>query len=119
MAVAEKTAVVETTPRNPRQAMMVHSALGALYILASLWLVFLGLPTLWRIIDLASAFERRNEFLPDALLFLVTVPTIFGLFVLGRRLEGSHPVQGIRAGACYLGLCAIVFGLLIASANPL
>jgi preprotein translocase SecE subunit len=119
MAVAEKTNAVETTPRSPRQAMMLHSALGALYIVASLWLIFVGLPTLWRIIDLASAFERRNEFLPDALLFLVTLPTIFGLFVLGRRLEGPHPVQGIRSGACYLALSLLVFGLLITSSNPL
>src|SRR5881409_1688429 len=109
MATAEKPAV-ETTPRDPRQVLRVHSALGALYFLASLWLVFLGLPTLWRWLDLANIF---NEFLADSLLFLVTLPTIFGLVLLGRNLEGEHPVPGQRTGAAYLSFAVILCGLLI------
>src|SRR6059058_6047715 len=104
MATAEQPAV-ETAPRDPRQVLRTHSALGALYVLASLWLVFLGLPTLWRWLDLASIF---NEFLADSLLFLVTLPTIFGLVLLGRALEGDHPVRGLRAGSFYLTFAAIV-----------
>jgi preprotein translocase SecE subunit len=116
MAVAEKLSAVETAPRHPRQVLMLHSALGALYFLASLWLVFLGSPTLWRILDLANVF---NEFLADSLLFLVGFPVIFGLFVIGKYLEGPHPVRGLRAGAFYLSASAIVFGLLIFSGSPL
>src|ERR1700733_3683981 len=116
MAVAEKATAVEATARNPRQVLMLHSALGALYFLASLWLVFLGLPTLWRLLDVAGIF---NEFLADSLLFLLVLPTIFGLFVLGRFLEGPHPVRGLRAGSFYLSFCVIVFGLLVTSGNPL
>jgi hypothetical protein len=110
MAVAEKQTVVQTTPRSSRQIFMVHSALGAFYLLASLWLVFMGLPTFWRIIDLAG---HSNEFLADSLLFLVVLPTILGLFVLGKMLEGPNPVPGLRSGAFYLSFCVIVFGLLI------
>src|SRR5207253_1884752 len=73
-------------------------------------LVFLGLPTLWRWLDMAGIF---NEFLADSLLFLVTLPTIFGLVLLGRQLEGDHPVRGMRAGAFYLSFAAVVCGLLI------
>src|ERR1700722_17665044 len=116
MAVAEKTNAVEVTPRNPRQVLMLHSVLGALYFLAGLWLIFMGLPTLWRIIDLANI---TNEFLADSLLFLVTVPAIFGLFVVARVLEGPNPIHGLRSGAFYLGACILVFGLLSASGSPL
>src|SRR5437773_6624308 len=111
MATAEKPAV-ETAPRDPRQVLRTHSALGALYFLASLWLVFVGLPALWRWLDMAGIF---NEFLADSLLFLVTLPTIFGLVLLGRQLEGDHPVRGMRAGAAYLSFAVIVSGLLITS----
>src|SRR5438874_9611655 len=110
MAVAEKTSAVATTTRDPRQLLMIHSVLGALYFLASLWLVFMGLPTLWRIVDLAGIF---NEFLADSLLFIVVCPVIFGLFVLGRYLEGPNAIRGLRAGAFYLSLCVVVLGLLI------
>src|SRR5262249_46158016 len=106
---AEKPAV-ETAPRDPRQVLRTHSALGALYFLASLWLVFVGLPTLWRWLDMSNIF---NEFLADSLLFLVTLPAIFGLILLGRNLEGEHPVHGQRAGAACLSFAAIVCGLLI------
>ncbi|HYV35222.1 MAG TPA: preprotein translocase subunit SecE [Gemmataceae bacterium] len=116
MAVAEKTTADQITARDPRQVLMIHSALGALYVLAGLWLVFLGLPTLWRIIDLAG---MSNEFLADSLLFLVALPTIFGLFVLGRFLEGPNPVRGLRAGVFYLCFSVIVFGLIIASGSNL
>jgi preprotein translocase SecE subunit len=116
MAVAEKTVAVETAPRNPRQQLMISSALGALYFLASLWLIFLGLPMLWRMLDVTGIF---NEFLGDSLLFLLTLPAIFGLFVLGRYLEGPHPVRGLRAGAVYLSLCIVVSGLLITSGSNL
>jgi len=116
MAVAEKSITVATTPRNQRQVLMMHGVLGALYFLASLWLVFLGLPTLWRAIELDSIF---NEFLADSLLFLVAVPLIFGLFVLGRYLEGPRPVRGLRAAAFYLSFCILVGGLLITCGSEL
>jgi preprotein translocase SecE subunit len=116
MAVAEKTTAVEAAPRHPRQVLMLHSVLGALYFLVSLWLVFLGLPTLWRILDLANVF---NEFLADSLLFLVTLPVIFGLFVIGKYLEGPNPIRGLRAGSFYLSASIIVFGLFITSGSPL
>jgi preprotein translocase SecE subunit len=116
MATAEKSAAVEVAPRDPRQVLRIHSAVGALYVLASLWLIFLGLPSLWRLIDVSTLFtEKPNEFLADALLLLVTVPAIFGLFVLGRYLEGPNPVHGLRAATTYLVLVVLGCGLLITS----
>src|SRR5271154_640828 len=110
MAVAEKTMAVEAARRNPRQVLMVHGVVGAFYLLASLWLVIVGLPALWRIVNVAS---YCNEFLADALLVLVTLPPIFGLFLLGRLLEGPNPVRGLRACAFFLSASTIIFGLLI------
>jgi preprotein translocase SecE subunit len=114
MAVAEKTTTVAVVPQNPRQALMIRGVLGGLYLLASLWLVFVGLPALWRIVDVAGIFGG-NEFLADSLLILVTLPTIFGLFLVGRMLEGPNPVRGLRACAVYLAASTIIFGLLICS----
>jgi len=116
MAVAEKPITLAATPKNKRVVLMTHGALGALYFLASLWLVFLGLPLLWRGLELDNIF---NEFLADSLLFLVTLPTIFGLFVLGRYLEGPNPVRGLRAAAFYLSFSILISGLLITSGSNL
>ena len=43
----------------------------------------------------------------------MSLPTIFGLVLLGRKLEGDHPVRGMRAGAAYVVFSIIVCGLLI------
>ncbi len=90
---------------------MVHGIMAGLFLLASLWLVVVGLPAFWRIVNVAS---YCNEFLADALLVLVTLPTVFGLFLLGRFLEGPNPVRGLRASAVYLSVATIGCGLLIA-----
>jgi preprotein translocase SecE subunit len=116
MAVAETTTPVESRPRDPRQQLMISSVLGALYFLASLWMVLVGLPTLWRMANMSGLF---NEFLADSLLFLVEVPTIFGLFVLGKILEGPHPTHGMRAGAFYLSFALVVSWLIMSSGTPL
>jgi preprotein translocase SecE subunit len=111
MAVAETTTGVATS-RDPRQQLMISSLLGAIYFLASLWLVLVGLPTLWRILNMNGVF---NEFLADSLLFLVEIPTIFGLFVLARKLEGPHATHGMRAGAFYLSFSLVVCWLMMSS----
>jgi preprotein translocase SecE subunit len=115
MAVAEKTAT-ETVARDPRQQMLQHGAVAALYVLASLWLIFVGLPALWRILDLTAVF---NEFLADSLLILVTLPAAAGLLLLALNLEGPHPVKGLRAAAAYLVFSVIFSGLLITAPEML
>jgi preprotein translocase SecE subunit len=116
MSVAEKTSAVETPPRDPRQQLRIASALGGAYFLGSLWLVLVGLPTLWRLLNVSGVF---NEFLADSLLFLTEFPLIFGLFVLGRWLEGPHPTHGMRAGAFYLSLLVVVSWLIMTIGTPL
>jgi preprotein translocase SecE subunit len=91
MAVATKTAP-ETTSRNPVQQAAVTSFLGALYVLFCFGLVFGQLPILWGLLPIG------NQFLSEALLFIVTLGVIAVLALLARRLEGPHPVPGFRAG---------------------
>lgn len=111
MAVAEKT-TPETVSHNPRQQLAIHALLGALFLLLSLALVFSGLPSLWREFLPATVL---NEFLADALLMVVLIPTMVGLFFLGKHLLGPNPERGVRAGA-FLGAVALFLTLLIALA---
>jgi preprotein translocase SecE subunit len=115
MSVAEKP-TVETPQRSQHQQLLLSSSLAALYVIASFGLVFMGLPLLWRVLDLSDLF---NEFLADALLILVTLPAIFGLFVLGRHLEGANPPRGQRAGMSYICLALVVAGLMVFSGSNL
>jgi preprotein translocase SecE subunit len=110
MSVAEKTSAVESPTRDPRQQLMISSVLGALYFLGSVWLVLVGLPSLWRLANMNGLF---NEFLADALLFLVEIPTAFGLIVLAKTLEGPHPTRGMRAGAFFLSVALIACWLIM------
>jgi preprotein translocase SecE subunit len=110
MSVAETTTAVPTTPRDPRQQLMISSVLGASYLLGSLWVVLMGLPTLWRVLNISGI---SNEFLADSLLFLLEIPLIIGVFVLGKKLEGPHPTHGMRAGAFYLSLALVVSCLIM------
>jgi preprotein translocase SecE subunit len=122
MAVAEKL-TTETPQRTQHQQVIISSALAALYVIACGWLLFNGLPSLWRALDLAGLFagadKKPNEFLAESLLILVWLPTVFGAFVLGLRLEGPHPTRGMRAGAAYLCLSFLAGFLMLTSGSPL
>jgi preprotein translocase SecE subunit len=106
MAVAEKT-TAETTLRSPHQQLVMGSILGALFLLLSVGLVFSGLPALWGAIGL----EAVNPFLSQALLFVITLPLIVGLVLLGRHLLGPHPPAGVRAGAFFGAVGLLVVAL--------
>src|SRR5437588_2871189 len=95
MAVAETPTSAPVT-RNPQQQLALHSLLGALLVLLGLGLVFSGLPTLWREAQLATLLN--NPFLAEALLIVVTLPVMVGLFLGARHLLGEHPQRGLRAG---------------------
>ncbi len=99
MSVAENP-VAERTPRSPQQRLALGSLCGALYVLASLWIIFAGLPTLWA--EMLSTGPGQepvvNPFLADALLLVVDLGVAFGLGWLGYRLISTQTERGLRAG---------------------
>jgi preprotein translocase SecE subunit len=82
----------------------VRCLVGAVYVLFAVGFIFTGLPVLWN--DVLELNQRLNPYLSDALLLLVEVGSIAGLFLVGRALEGQHPPRGQRAGAV-LGAVAL------------
>jgi len=105
MAVAEKP-VTEKAVRSPEAQLAKSSVLGALFVLLSLWIVFAGIPELWNrlfhpLVPEGATYKLHdliNPFLSSALLLLVEIGVIVGLFFLGRALETPNPVHGLRAG---------------------
>ncbi|HMF18627.1 MAG TPA: hypothetical protein VKE98_15555, partial [Gemmataceae bacterium] len=102
MAVAEKP-VTEKLAGSPEARLAKSSLLGAVYVLLALWIVFGGLPELWSRVfhplnERGIVENLLNPFLSSALLLLVEIGVIAGLFFAGRVLETPNPVHGLRAG---------------------
>jgi preprotein translocase SecE subunit len=120
MAVAEKP-TSKTSTRTPTQQLALASLAGAGYLVASLAIVLSGIPTLWEywlgIDDLINSWYPRpgeGAFLSTALVILASVAAAFGLVVLGRKLEGPHPLRGLKAGSVigailFLAIFVILF----------
>src|SRR6266850_5544113 len=104
MATAEKE-IVERVPPSPERGLLGSSLLGALYVLASVYIVFAGLPWFWTEV---LRLQEVNAFLSGALLILVEMATIVGVVFLGRALEGPQPVHGLRAGVFFLCLFFLI-----------
>src|ERR1019366_6267711 len=123
MSVAE-TPTTESIARNPQQQLAVGSAIGAVAILACLWIVFAGLPELWGRVW-AQIFTdnldlKRNVFLSDALLILIDLLLIGGLGFATFRIFQQQAQTGLRAGIFFgaiylfavLALCGWLSGLM-------
>jgi len=114
MAVAEtSTTTPETITRNPQQQLALRSLFGAAYLLFCFWLVFSGLPTLWRELDL---YNTMHESLAWALLLVVTV-LVLAAEVIGYSYLYANNIafheRGARAGS-FLTAVAVVGILLLA-----
>jgi preprotein translocase SecE subunit len=107
MSVAE-TPTTESISRNPQQQLAVGSAIGAVAVLACLWLIFAGLPEMWgRVWD--QTFKdnldlKNNIFLSDALLILLDLVAIGGFAFAGYRILQQQTQPGLRAGIFFLTL---------------
>src|SRR4051794_24678486 len=91
--------VAETAPRSPHLQLALSSLLGAVYVLASLWVVFGGLPYMW-----GEYLTLNNVFLSDALLLIASLAVGLGLWYVGYQLEKSHNLHGLRAGVFFASL---------------
>jgi preprotein translocase SecE subunit len=119
MSVAE-THTTESIARNPQQQLAVGSALGAVAILACLWIVFAGLPEFWTRawaeIFKDSTDLRKNVFLSDALLILSDLLLIavvcFGTFRMFQQQTQPGLRAGVFFGVLYLFLVLLLCGWL-------
>lgn len=93
MAVAVKNAS-EAAPQSPLDRLRLSSLAGAAYVAGSIVLVFYALPWLWA----NKGFEVLNSFTDGAFLLMLTVGGVIGLTILGSRLQGAQPPEGMRAG---------------------
>jgi len=103
MAVAEKT-MTEKVVRNPHTQLAIGSLLGAVYLLASVWVILAGLPQLWG--QVLQVHTYVNEFLSSALLLISTILLGLALGYVGFALERTHYRKGLRSGAV-IGAVAI------------
>jgi preprotein translocase SecE subunit len=106
MSVAEIPAT-ESTSRSPHVQLALSSFLGAVYLLASLWLVFAGLPYAW-----GEFVPLENEFLSGALLLIATLGVGAALWYVGYQLDKTHARHGLRAGTIIASLLVLLIGWL-------
>jgi len=111
MAVAVKNTAKSSQVRS-RQAVALGSLLGAIYVLASLALLFYALPRIWTaaVTPLFLAEGQKISAVDQALLAVAIIAAALGLVVLGRKLAGNSQPVGVRAGVfvAVLGFLAVV-----------
>jgi preprotein translocase SecE subunit len=111
MAVAVKNEKKAAQARS-ENALAVSSLLGAIYVMASLALLFYALPRIWTsaITPFFLAEGQAVSAVDRALLALALVVVAAGLAVLGRTLAGATQPAGMRAGVflAVLGFMAVV-----------
>src|SRR5437016_2150146 len=96
MAVAVKNSP-ETAAPTTLSRLPAASLAGMIYVLASLGVVFYGLPWSWGT-GIAPLFPAGLSFVNTALLVLAMVAAAVGLAVTGFRLVGPHPPEGLKGG---------------------
>lgn len=106
MAVAVKN-TPETRVSSPLDRLALASLAGVVYLLGMLWVVFGGLPLVWRQLGLAT-----DSFLGVAGLGVVMLVAFVVLAVAGVRLFGARPRPGLRAGI-FTGLMLLLLLLLV------
>lgn len=111
MAVAVKNAAKSSQARSSN-AVALGSFLGAVYVLASLALLFYALPRIWTatITPFFLAEGQTVSAVDRALLAVALIGLFVGLAVLGKKLAGDSQPVGVRAGvfAWVLGFLAVV-----------
>ena len=95
MATAVDTSSQPRTPAS-QTSLLAASLVGAVYVLASLAVVFVAVPLLWA--QNVTPQIGSNWLLDDVLQVSAQVGAAVGLLVFGQVLAGSNPPKGIRGG---------------------
>ena len=110
MAVAVKN-TLETASRRPLNRLAVDSWLGVLYVLASVGIVFYGLPALWAAAGPGMGAIGLSTAVQTSLLILAMVLAAGGLIYGGRQFVGHNPPHGLEAGVFFGVVEVIAIGL--------
>lgn len=110
MSVAENAPVaIERTPRSDQQQLAVGSLLGALYALASIWVVLAGIPLVWNaLVYGADGKPFINEFLSATLLMMVCGMAAVALGYVGYQLLRNREERGLRMGIFFAAVMVFV-----------
>jgi preprotein translocase SecE subunit len=111
--MAMAVAVKDTPEAASRQLnrLAIGSLAGTVYILASIAAAFYAIPQLWAMTLSRIIAGGQKSVVDEALLMLVVLAAIAGLVALGRKLIGTNPPHGMRAGI-FVGVFAVlVIGL--------
>jgi preprotein translocase SecE subunit len=97
MSVAENAPITtERTPRSMQQLLAVGSLLGALFALASIWVVLAGIPVVWA--EVLHIPDYVNEFLSATLLAMVCGTAAVVVGYVAYLLLRNQQQPGLRAG---------------------
>jgi preprotein translocase SecE subunit len=108
MAVAVKdTPQAASRHLNP---LAVRSLAGTAYVLVSLAAVY-AIPKVWDNTIARLLAGRQDAFVDQSLMGLTLLAATVGLIALGRKLAGTKPPLGLRAGIFVGALGAILIGL--------
>src|SRR5262245_34560620 len=110
MAVAVKTSPGARSS-GTSGGLVVYSFVGVVYLLATIAVVFKGLPTLWW-----AAWEAMGggqaTVVGSSILAILEVAAAVGLLWGGARLLGKNPTPGVRAGV-FVGFAGLLGVLLL------
>jgi hypothetical protein len=109
MAVAVKNAPAPTSVSQPRRVLAARgfdTIIGVVFTLASLGLVFYGLPAVWYYV-----LHFTDSFLGIGLLLLAMIVVAGGLGLAGMQMRGVQPRPGLRSGITVGCVLAFLAGL--------
>jgi len=114
MSVAENAPVTERAPRSLQHQLVLGSFLGALFVLAGIWVVLAGIPEFFHrivpLVELTKSETNRegNDFLAAALILMASTAAAGGLAYLGYRLIQNYTTRGVRAGIFFAAVMLLV-----------
>jgi preprotein translocase SecE subunit len=111
MTVAVKNSP-ETASERSINRLAMGSLAGTLYVLASLGIIFQGIPALWTYAVSSWLPSWQDSFVGMTLVALLMLGATAGLVLLGVRLIGSSPARGTRAGI-FFGIIGVLLAVFI------
>jgi preprotein translocase SecE subunit len=106
MATAVEPSSAPSAPGKP-MSLLIASLLGAIYVLATLAVVFYAIPVAWT--DYIGAADTSANLLFARV--AVQITAFVGLLWFGTKLAGDAPPRGVRGGIFLMILAAIVIFL--------